>query len=112
MRLLGLPGILLWLGTLLADAGSAERARVEIALADERSIQVLTASLWGDLQAADADYELSTYFTHFAVYPAADFRVPDFGLEWPAPRGAWRRASRHLLLTWHFGQGPPVVGLA
>ncbi len=105
MKLLGLLGVWLWLGTLLADAGGGGKARFQVAVADDASAHETMAavSAASKAEAADADFP-TTGFVPPVHLSAGVFPPPTLAGEAWFSLGAIPRRFR---VAWHFGQGPP-----
>ena len=115
MRILGLLGVLLWLGTLLANAGGAERLRLNPAVLDEWSASLLSGPALGTESADDAakaKARIPSGFATDAVEPPAWLRASLFAVSVVSARPcATIDVRRPLPLSWHLAQGPPSSGL-
>lgn len=109
MKILGLLGVLLWLGTLLANAGGAEKARLDLELADEWSVPVFAAPSLCAESTEDAAKDLSGLAPGFVIPPSVVTISPRQSVVETPLMSANRQALRRLLVTWHLGQGPPVA---
>ena len=111
MKILGILGVCLWLGSLLASAGAVEKTRVHLALVEEWTEQtrVTAAEPVPGAEVADSDSENApldfSLLLSPAIFPA---RLVSEGV---AYAGADLRTSRHVLTSWHLGQGPPADGI-
>lgn len=105
MKLLGLLGVWLWLGTLLADAGSAGKARYQVAVAEDASSHEITAavSAASKAEAADADFSTTGFVPPVHLSSGVFSRSTLAG----GARLSLGAIPYRFWIAWHFGQGPP-----
>lgn len=106
MKFLGLLGVLLWLGTFLANARGAEMARLQMAIAADWSVHVYADPAAGVVKADVVSGSFSGALSDIAAADSPLVLSPAgevlFELRGP---GMW--AARHMLVAWHPGRGPP-----
>ena len=109
MKILGLLGVWLWLGTLLANAGGAEKTRIiHLAFAEDGDSQALAVSACAAARAGGVDDDLSNAAPDFAVLSSPQILPHRLAPEKEAAAPAiGMRTLRRLLVAWHLGQGPP-----
>lgn len=114
MRILGLLGVWLWLGTLLANAGSAEAARIRLAVVEEWSAQApaVPALVASKADVADKDAAAAHAGQALALSPWPNIFPAQLTPEDAEFFGAGARAFRRLLIAWHLGRGPPAGAVA
>lgn len=111
MRILGLLGVLLWLGTLLANAGGADVPRFAVVLNDDGFCHAAPAAASAAAKADDGGKDLPGFTPDLAPLAFSDVFVPRLSALGVLPRGERTRAFRRLLVAWHLGRGPPPASV-
>lgn len=108
MKTLGLLGVLLWLGTLLASAGGAEKARIDCTFSNEWSVPEFAPPALSAAKAEDAaKKDVSGLVPDLAIPPASSPALSLILIEAFPFRSRGVASRCRLMVVWHLGRGPP-----
>ncbi len=107
MKLLGLLGVLLWLGALLSNAGGADAARFAALSCEDDSSRAAGVLVLAATKADDTSKSPSGVAPDLDLPALAPVRAPFSATREVPPRGAGAQALRRLLVACHLGQAPP-----